>query len=161
MIFGDIEKQLETKEKIERVYNMTRQPMKFPTEYYLYYNGKYYDVGTKVLCKTEYDLVREGIITGTHNWISINFKGVYQTFDKRYIDKYIVEIIDPVEVYPTERVVITNNRVCPIGDDEFYGTIWYIFIMIVGTIFQARVGIWLFATIVFLLWKNGYLNGGK
>ena len=140
---------------------MTKQAMNLSSEHYLYYKGKYYDVGTKVLCKTKYNYTREGVITGINNKISINFKGIYETFNKECIDDYIIQIIEPIEVYPIEEITTTNNRVCPIGDDEFYGTIWYILVMIIGTIFQDRIGIWLFATIIFFLWKNGYLKGDK
>lgn len=42
--------------------------------------------------------------------------------------------------------------------DTSVGTVWYIVIMLVATIFKARIGIWILATIVFLLWKYGYMN---
>lgn len=42
--------------------------------------------------------------------------------------------------------------------DTSVGTIWYIVIMAVATIFKARIGIWIVATIIFLLWKFGYMN---
>jgi hypothetical protein len=33
--------------------------------------------------------------------------------------------------------------------------------MVVGTIFKDRLMIWVFASAVFFLWKNGFLNGGN
>ena len=42
--------------------------------------------------------------------------------------------------------------------DTSVGTVWYIVIMAVATIFKARIGIWILATIVYLLWKYGYMN---
>jgi hypothetical protein len=39
------------------------------------------------------------------------------------------------------------NQVC-------MGLVWYILIMVIGAIFQDRLMIWAFATIVFFVWKS-------
>ena len=77
------------------------------------------------------------------------------------LDKFIVEIIDPVYYNQPEQIQLVNNRNVPPAWDVEIGWIWYIFIMIVGTIFNDRLIIWIVASAVFFLWKAGKLGGKK
>ena len=125
---------------------------------YLYFKGKYYDVGTKVLIKTQWSGIQEATFVGWGTW---PFRGekVSDSYYSWETEKYIVKIIEPVEVVlqPTN----ANDRKRPPSWEIENGWIWYILIMLVGSIFNARWLIWIVATIYFFSWKNGFLNGGK
>lgn len=125
---------------------------------YLEYKGKLYDVGTKVRIKTRWNGIQEATFYGWGDWPFRGEKvtGQFYSFDA---DKYIVEIIDPVEIIVEQTDV--NNRDCPPSWDVEIGWVWYIVIMGAGIIFKERLLIWVFATAIFFLWKNGFLNGGK
>lgn len=123
---------------------------------YLYFQGKYYDVGTKVLIKTHWSGVQEATFDG---WTGYPFRGEgtwgydYYQFN---VDKYIVDIIEPIEV--NLKPINVNNKDCPPDWDVEIGWIWYILIMVVGTIFNARLLIWIVATVVFFSWKKGFFR---
>lgn len=38
-------------------------------------------------------------------------------------------------------------------DGLFLGWLWYIFLMVISTIFYARVGLWIFISVVFFDWR--------
>ena len=124
---------------------------------YLYFNGKYYDVGTKVKIKTRWCGVQEATFCGWMTKYHFVGKEISGYFPREDSDKYIVEIIEPVEVIFQQ----SNGRACP--DDWHVETAWgwYIVIMAVGIIFKARLMIWIVASLIFFLWKNGFCNGGK
>ena len=133
-----------------------------PVEYFVRYKGKCYDVGTRLKYKT--DKWCDGF-EGTIEWISHNvfyvrlIDGSGRQLSKMYsLDNIIVEIIEPVyyEEPPKKNV---RRGVYPSENDIFVGWVWYILIMVVGTIFNARLLIWIVATAVFFSWKNGFLKG--
>ena len=133
-----------------------------PVEYFLRYRGKCYDVGTMIKYKTY-----GSIHVGTIKWFSHNAMYVLREdgYEERIsrvfsLDNTIQEIIIPVELEEPEKIV-TKRRNSPPEDDVFYGWICYIAVMIVGTIFNERLTIWVFASLVFFLWKKGFLRGGK
>ena len=74
----------------------------------------------------------------------------------------ILEIVEPHYYRPEGRNVTAWDKFKSGGGDApvdtFHGTLWYIVIMVVGTIFKARIGIWIVSTIIYFLWKYGYLN---
>ena len=71
-----------------------------------------------------------------------------------------IEIINPVYYQepepskPPNIFIRTGSGSCDAYNDVCVGLIWYIIIMLVGTLFYARVTIWIFATIGFFLWKS-------
>ena len=120
-----------------------------------YYQGKHYDVGTKVKIKTVY--YGEQIMTLTRSSVSgLQFVGNnnYTIPLRLGVSDLIVEIVEPVEIV----VAPSNNRNYPSEGDVFIGWIWYIIIMAVGTLFNARIVVWIFATAVFFAWKNGFMG---
>ncbi len=134
-----------------------------PVEYFVRYKGKCYDVGTRLKFKTSKWC--EGL-EGTIEWISHNvfyvrlIDGSGRQLSKMYsLDNTIIEIIEPV--YYEEKPQEIDNRVYPSMGDIDIGWVWYILVMIVGVIFNARLLIWIVATVVFFSWKNGLFNGGK
>ena len=140
-----------------------------PVEYFIRYKGLFYDVGTRLKFKAYsygyYWGIKEGVIEKFIN-TTVFIRGddgvLYEySTTKGLVDfnNIIIEIIDPV-YYEIEDVV-NNNRNYPSSWDVEIGWIWYIIIMIVGSIFKARLIIWIFTTAYFFLWNNGFLKGGK
>lgn len=72
----------------------------------------------------------------------------------RNCDEDIEEIIEPV--YPQfvswQEKAISNIFSKETVADVFGGVLIYILVMVIGTIFQARLLIWLFSTVVFIGW---------
>ena len=126
---------------------------------YLKYKGIYYDVGTKVKVKTRWAGIKEATFVG---WSQRGFAGdgVWEAYYYFNADKDVVEIIEPV--YPNDVVwVKDDDRELPSYGAIDLGWAWYIIITIGGLFFHDRWLIWIGATAVFFLWKNGFLNGGK
>jgi hypothetical protein len=140
-----------------------------PVEYFIRYKGLCYDVGTRLKFKAisynYYWGIKEGVIEqfiGTTAFIRADDGLLYEYSTTKYLvdfDKVIVEIINPIYYIP--ETTTKNNRNCPPDWDIEIGWIWYIVIMVVGTIFNARLMIWVLASAYFFLWKSGFLNGGK
>ena len=127
---------------------------------YLYYQGQYYDIGTVVKIKTRWDGIKEATFRGWKpQGCTFLEDGITDNCYWFETEKYIVEVVKPV--YPQDLVQIPDNRNMPAPWDVEIGWIWYIIVMVVGTIFQDRLLIWVFATAVFFLWKNGKLGGKK
>ena len=133
-----------------------------PVEYFLRYRGKCYGVGTMLKFKQNLCTYVGTIQSFTHNgmWLLVNTGSEYYLSRVHSLDNTILEIIIPVYVDEPEKIV-TKHRTSPPEDDIFYGWIVYIAVMIVGTIFNERFAIWVFASLVFFLWKKGFLSGGK
>lgn len=125
---------------------------------YLYYQGQYYDVGTVVKIKTRWQGIKEATFYGWGPQGGFWRDGITDDCYWFETEKYIVEIVKPV--YPKQ--LVNQKTVCsrPLPWDVEIGWIWYIVIMVVGTIFNDRILIWIVATAIFFAWKNGFLNGG-
>lgn len=124
------------------------------------YNGIEYDVGTKVKIKTfrygeQIMALERGGVTG------IQFVGddYFSIPIRSNTANLIIEIVEPI--YSEKCVEIVDNYNRPTSWDVEIGWIWYIIIMVVGTIFNDRLLIWGVATAVFFLWKNGKIGGNK
>lgn len=131
-----------------------------PVEYFVRYQGKCYDVGTRLKYKTGEGLF-EIIYEGTIEWISHNHiyirlvDGTGMMLSKIHgLDKTIIEIIHPVYYEEPLKKPVRGGTI-PSYNDMFIGWVWYIVIMLVGVIFNDRWLIWIFATIIFFTWKNG------
>lgn len=141
-----------------------------PVEQFIRYKGLFYDVGTRLKFKAisynYYCGIKEGVIEKFINstvFIRADDGKLYEYSTIRHsvdFDKLIIEIITPVYCAP-EKLVPTKNNNAPAPWDVEIGWIWYIIIMVVGTIFQDRILIWLVATVIFLAWKSGKLGGNK
>ena len=136
-----------------------------PVEYFIRFQGKCYDVGTRLRFK-----YISSIMEGKIEWISHNvfyirlIDGTGWQLSKVWpLENTIIEIIEPV-YYKEPQVEYTygiSGGVCPPEEEIFIGWIWYIVIMLVGTIFKDRLMIWVFTSAVSFLWKNGFLGGKK
>ena len=137
-----------------------------PIEYFIRYQGKYYDVGTRLrfyYCNK----IIEGVIEhfyGSTVYIR-DSNGFLHDFStargEMYFDKLIAEIIKPVYYTGPIHSECSNERNCPPSWEVEMGWVYYILIMVAGTLFYARWIIYIFATIIFFAWKNGFLNGGE
>lgn len=134
---------------------------------YMKYNGKYYDKGTVVKIKGPY-----GPTIATFNGWRFDNRGcfvskngdssdLYEFYNYSAANKYILEIIDPVCPTMQQEIVPKENRNKPPEWDVEIAWIWYVVIMVVATIFKARLFIWALTTVIFFAWKNGFTNGGK
>lgn len=131
-----------------------------PVEYFVRYRGQCYDVGTKLKFGIGTEPFRT-IYEGTIEWISHNHiyirltDGTGRMLSKVWpLDNTIVEIVAPV-YYIEQPKQQTRGGPTPSINDIFVGWVWYIVIMSVGVIFEDRWLIWIFATIIFFIWKNG------
>jgi len=137
-----------------------------PVEYFIRFQGKCYDVGTRLKFKrstAKWERVLEGKIEwiGRHVFYIRLTDGCGCELSKVWpLDNIIIEIIEPVYYEEPQKVYVRGGP-CPPEGELFVGWVWYIVIMLVGIIFKDRFAIWVFATVVFFLWKNGFLNGGK
>lgn len=138
---------------------------------YFEFKGIKYGVGTVVKVPITLDLrwlpkeqiMKEAKFVGGGYFQFPNCTGSIFLCEERGLSgKYeeYIEIINPVyyeEPEPLKQPNIflrtksgswdAHNQVC-------IGLIWYIIIMLVGTIFKDRLMIWVFATIVFFAWKS-------
>ena len=139
-----------------------------PVEYFLRYKGQCYDVGTRLRFYPYSKSQRSDIgvietFVGAHVFIrgSDGFLYSYSTNPSlANFDNRVIEIIEPVYyIEPPQKKVYGGPL--PSEDDIFVGWVWYIVIMLVGTIFNDRLTIWVFASLIFFTWKNGFFNGGK
>lgn len=145
------------------------------------FQGKYYDVGTKVkfIRKYQWNSVTEGTII----WIEPNsitiktYNNINYNIFVSDVDRMIKEIIEPIyytgsvqpPIQPSasgtdvlyKGVEANKNRNYPSEGDVEVGWIWYIIIILVGAIFKDRWIIWVVATFYFFSWKNGFLGGKK
>lgn len=132
---------------------------------YLKYHNAYYDIGTKVKLRTPSG-VKDAIFTGWRrdgkSFKTIEYVNLWDTkYTYSQANNFIVDIIEPV--YPNLKKTSepANQRECPPSWDVEIGWIWYIIIMVVGSIFRDRWMLWIFATAYFFLWKNGLFGGNK
>jgi hypothetical protein len=120
------------------------------------YKNKAYKSGTKVLYNGKCILNDEKIDLDNVVVSYMYSNGKYEYFqddDNIYMcplhnfEKYIVQIINNENITPpnkeTEELYWTDEMVTK--------TIWYVLVMLIGTIFYDRILIWIFATII---WYN-------
>ena len=126
---------------------------------YLYYKGVYYDTGTKVKIKTKWDgdVITTFLGNGQYEGL-----GKYSFYSAMPPEHYIIEIVEPVyykapEIDSAEKSSVftqTGSGSWNSHDEVFNGLIWYIAVMLIGTIFNDRWLIWIIATVVFFSWKS-------
>lgn len=129
----------------------------------LEYRGQKYDVGTVLLINTQSFGTQRVTITycksmGVHYRTEDGIPGQFYKYDN--LDKIILDIIEPIYYQEIVYQRLSNNANSPPKWEVDIGWIWYLLIMIGGAIFQAKVLIWIVATIIFFKWKNGEFKGG-
>lgn len=123
------------------------------------YNGVAYGIGTKVLVKNVFGL-QEATFLGWgryEGFVGENYHNSFRTDDC----SFIIKILEPVYYVEKEE---PKGKPCSIWtrtgsgswnshDEVCAGLVIYILVMLVGTIFNARILIWIIATITFFGWK--------
>lgn len=131
------------------------------------YQGKHYDVGTRLKFKASaygyYQGIKEGIIEefiNTTVYVKATDGETYQySTIIQSLTENIVEIVHPV--YYVEKELQGSGRRCPPDWQVEMGVTWYIIIMVVCALFKERLLAWFFVTGYFVLWLNGFMNGGE
>lgn len=129
------------------------------------YKDELYFSGTKVSIKTRGRICiasyshkyRNSDNITVHDFIADHLHIMVKDYE---LDDCIIQIIEPVrweDIKEKSRIGSKSGTIPPEGD-IFIGWIFYILIMAIGVIFKQRLLIWVFATAVFFLWKNGFLN---
>ena len=149
---------------------------------YFVYKGVAYGVGTKILLsdlanpdihtiprrKTSKEVkgmpytFTGGSTNGVFNfsWYEDGYEQYYSQHycygraTLRNIDMEILKIVDPVyvELVPWQKNALDNMFSGNMHPDIFGGVLTYIIVMIGGAIFFDRLLIWVFATVVFVIW---------
>jgi antibiotic biosynthesis monooxygenase (ABM) superfamily enzyme len=123
------------------------------------YNGKAYDAGTKFIYTGRCMLNQEETFLD---------RAVVSFMYSCGLDKYFT---DGNNVYSCQKnefdlhivsIIIDENKSPPNDKTEIYWTdsmvtktIWYIVVMLAAVLFNERIGIWIFATII---WYNSMFN---
>ena len=116
------------------------------------YNNKVYQAGTRVLYNGP-------CIVNNNRTVVNNVAMSFMYYDGEYV---YCKNGDAVYSFTNEefkknivRILLDENKAPPETKSEFYwtddmvtNTIWYIIIMLVGTIFYDRIAIWILATII-------------
>ena len=121
---------------------------------YFEFEGKYYGIGTKVLLKTRYDGIQEATFESCNG--NSMFIGEYHWTNHKYNPIQVIKIIEPVEVFieqSLQQETFNKNNYSSAGIVDF-AWIWYVAIMLIGSIFEARMLLWIFATLYFFWWKG-------
>ena len=131
---------------------------------YFVYKGKKYGVGTVVKTRPE-------MAAYTHWRDVLKFVGPSRSFEDRLffgelqkwycgchipeneIELYIEEILEahPIDPPPKKQKPMYI-------EGEFEAWIWYILLMLIGTIFKGNVLWWIFITYVFWDWRQGKIK---
>lgn len=131
---------------------------------YFEYKGVKYGIGTKVMVKDLCWGETEATFYGW--WSNKGFDGPHilgNGLNVNTIDEKIIKIIEPVYWSPPELkndnqksniFIRTGSGSWQSHDEVCYGLIWYIVIMLIGSIFNDRWIIWIAATIIFFSWKH-------
>lgn len=138
---------------------------------YFIYKGVVYGIGTKVLlsetgCKKHYISQKNKDKPHTFMFGSNDEMYVFNWVDHKggkygssgittsNLDEDIKEIVEPVyvELVSWQKKALGNMINGTVHPDIFGGVLLYITVMVVGAIFIDRLLIWVFATVVFIIW---------
>ena len=136
---------------------------------YFVYKGKRYDTGTIVIL-SRFDIYSKRICDTKSKFLYYDTESCEYVFDiygkeykysEQYFNDNFVSIYDPEIKYTHAQQQQKNSHTISDElniDGLFIAWMWYIFIMIVGFIFYDRIGIWIFASIVFFNYRNKKLK---
>ena len=156
---------------------MNTQELVARREYFIY-KGVKYGVGTKILlsdigCQKHYISQKNKDKPHTFMFGFNDGRYIFNWTDERgwkygrsdatisSLDEDIKEIVEPiyVELVPWQKQALNNMFNKETYADVFNGVLIYIIVMLVGVIFNARWLIWIFGTIIFIIWLlNQYRN---
>lgn len=136
---------------------------------YFVHNGNRYDSGTIVIL-SRFDIYSRRVCdtkakflyydTETNEYF-IEIYGKEYKYDATYFDNSFVRIYNPSVrcVNSSKQQEKTHTFADELNiDGLLIAWIWYVFIMAVGVIFYDRIGIWIFASIIFFNYRNKKLK---
>ena len=117
---------------------------------YFVYNNKTYNAGTEFIYSGECEA------NGQKTFLSNQHCKFLYSQDKSYFQvgdticschtfnftQNLVSVIEYVQPQEKQKFYFT--------DDEIIKTVWYILLMLVATLFQDRVGLWILLTIIYI-----------
>lgn len=132
---------------------------------YFEYKGVKYGIGTTVLAKDNLGEDVEMVFCGWKDYGSFRRSDDACCGGIRFndINTKIIKIIDPIywrspepKQHPPKGNIFTRTGSGSYqhSDDVVWGTIIYIAVMLVGSIFKDNWLIWIVATIIFFTWKR-------
>ena len=137
---------------------------------YFEFQGIKYGVGTIVEVPRMLDIrwiprekiMEEAEFVGGSCFVFKNLNGSINLYDNHLSGKYeqYIKIIKPIyyiEPEPPKQQNIffrTSSGSWDAHNEVCIGLVWYIAVMLLATIFKDRLAIWIFATLVFFLWKS-------
>ena len=137
---------------------------------YFEFKGVKYGIGTIVRVPryddlrwfSKEELLTEAIFVGGGYFNFTQIKGSVFLAGDKLKGKYeeYIEIVKPVYYQepeppkPTNIFFRTGSGSWEAHNDVVYGFIIYMVVMIIATLFKARVGLWILATIVYFGWKS-------
>lgn len=132
-------------------------------ENFVRYQGKCYDVGTRLKYR-DGDKIREGTIAifDINQIILKTPSGGWDYFSKNFnkLENKIVEIIEPV-YYTGPMPEDRERRIYPSYDAIFNGWCWYIAGMLFAFICEGGWTLMILISFVFFSWKRGYVVEDK
>jgi hypothetical protein len=138
---------------------------------YFEFKGIKYGIGTVVKVPLSTDLrwttpgshTYEAKFVGGGRFAFTHLQGGISLYESRghFSGKYeeYIEIVKPVYYQepepprPQNMFFRTKSGTWDAHNEVCIGFIWYIAIMLLAVIFKDKIGIWIFATIVYFLWK--------
>ena len=142
-------------------------------ENFFQYNGGIYYTGTivRMYCSDRFghDIVKDAIfiwhITSTDKYV-VQIGQCTYIYPRQHFYSMLVEVTGNMDLQSIQPAIMQwkqRNRPATITDELnidglFIAWVWYIFIMLIATIFYDRVGIWFFATVIFFNYRNKKLK---
>ena len=139
---------------------------------YFVYGGQKYYYGTQIV------VLKQDHITGrmveadakfmyydtAKEQYAFKIKNCVVVQDKKYFDKIFVGIGDSVIDEAKFKELLSKADLSQFDQKKFVdelkidglclALVWYIFIMIISSLFEARLGLWALSTIVFLIYRH-------
>lgn len=135
---------------------------------YFIYNGKVYNSGTIVVIRWCNSMTRSVLNTkakficcnpGSKEYI-LEVYGERYTYTEDSFYKVLCYIEDTNHYMNNTQHKVENRTLTDELniDGLFFAWIWYILIMLIAVVFHARIGIWIFASIVFFNYRSNKLK---
>lgn len=136
---------------------------------YFIYNGEKYPSGTIIKINSMGTKIEDAVFLYYKTDINKYFVQVgscTHICPKKLFDAILVEVTDKINTnvlnnyrYPTETRNVSRTFKDELEIDGMLNAwIWYVVIMLVATIFNDRIGIWIFASIVFFTYRRKKLK---
>ena len=137
---------------------------------YFVYNDKRYDAGT-IIILSRFDIYSRKVCNTKAKFLwydseskkySVEIYGKEYIYEEELFNENFIRIDEPNKTVTTMQNKTTAKSYTFSDELNIDGLliawIWYIFIMAVGVIFYARIGIWILASVIFFDYRNKKLK---